>query len=44
MKLNNEEESCDFSIMALCITISLLIVFFIIRCKNGVNGQGILLN
>ena len=35
MKRNNEEESSDFSIMALCITIALLIVFFMLSsCRS----------
>ncbi|MGN0227649.1 MAG: hypothetical protein ACI4AI_06280 [Paludibacteraceae bacterium] len=35
MKRKNEEESSDFSIMALCITISLLVVFFMLSsCRS----------
>ena len=35
MKRKNEEESSDFSIMALCITIALLIVFFMLSsCRS----------
>ena len=35
MKRTNEEESSDFSIMALCITIALLIVFFMLSsCRS----------
>ena len=35
MKRKNEEESSDFSIIALCITIALLIVFFMLSsCRS----------
>ena len=35
MKRKNEEESSDFSIMALCITIALLVVFFMLSsCRS----------
>ena len=35
MKRKNEEESIDFSIMALCITIALLVVFFMLSsCRS----------
>ena len=35
MKRKNEEESSDFSIMALCMTIALLIVFFMLSsCRS----------
>ena len=36
MKRKNEEESSDFSIMALCITIALLVVFFLLSSCSSV--------